>query len=105
MSGREAAKKVAHAIAWVLVTPSVLSFAARAMVLGRDRALEDSTQAWALVPGFWGQYLRRAFLQRVLAQLEKELGVTEPEIDVWTDWEGEFTTEPSGVPGLPGITG
>jgi len=45
------------------------------------------------------------FLQRVLAQLEKELGVTEPEIDVWTDWEGEFTTEPSGVPGLPGITG
>ena len=35
--------------------------AARARA-GRDRALEGSTQAWALVPGLLGQYLRRAFL-------------------------------------------
>ncbi len=46
-----------------------------------------------------------AFLQRVLDQLEKELGVSEPEIDVWTDWEGAYGLEPSRSAGLPGITG
>jgi virginiamycin A acetyltransferase len=71
MSGREAVKGGAHAVAWVLVTPSVLSFAVRASVLGRDRALENSTQAWALVPGLVGQYLRRAFLSRTLARCER----------------------------------
>lgn len=64
---REATKWLAHAIAWVAVTPSVLSWALRSIVLGPDRALEASTQAWALVPGLTGQYLRRAFLSRTLA--------------------------------------
>ena len=36
-------------------------------MLGPDRALEGSTQLLALVPGIIGQYLRRAFLSRVLA--------------------------------------
>ncbi|HYE85591.1 MAG TPA: DapH/DapD/GlmU-related protein, partial [Vicinamibacterales bacterium] len=36
------------------------------MVMGPDRALEGSTQAWALMPGLAGQYLRRAFLSRTL---------------------------------------
>ena len=63
---REALKLVAHGLAWLAVTPSVWSFALRAIVLGRDRALTGSTQAWALVPGVLGQYLRRAFLTRTL---------------------------------------
>ena len=46
------------------------------------------------------------FLQRLLDQLEKELGVSEPEIDVWTDWEGAYGLESAAGPGaLPGITG
>jgi hypothetical protein len=45
------------------------------------------------------------FMQKVLAALEKELGVTEPEIDVWTDWEGVYTLESQGPSALPGITG
>jgi lipoate-protein ligase A len=47
------------------------------------------------------------FLQRVLAAFEKELGVSEPEIEVWTDWEGEYAaqTPMGGLPGLPGIAG
>jgi hypothetical protein len=49
--------------------------------------------------------LVEAFLQRVLAALERELGVSEPEIDVWTDWEGAYGLEPTTMPGLPGITG
>src|SRR5688500_7227742 len=60
-------KTCAHVVAWILVTPSVLSWTLRARILGADRALEGSTQAWALVPGLAGQYLRRAFLTRTLA--------------------------------------
>ena len=63
---REALKWIAHAAAWLIVTPSVVSWRLRGFVVGPDRALEASTQAWALVPGLTGQYLRRAFLSRAL---------------------------------------
>src|SRR5688572_13377861 len=63
---REALKAIAHGLCWIAVTPSVASWWLRSRVLGRDRALEGSTQAWALVPGVFGQYLRRAFLSRTL---------------------------------------
>ena len=63
---RERLKLLAHGLAWIAVTPSVWSFTLRSSILGRDRALEGSTQAWALVPGVLGQYLRRAFLSRTL---------------------------------------
>ena len=63
---RESAKLVAHAIAWLAVTPSVLSWHLRSRLVGVDKALESSTQAWALVPGLPGQYLRRAFLCRTI---------------------------------------
>lgn len=64
---REAVKTMIRALAWIAVTPSVISFRIRAMLMGADRAIEGSTQAWALVPGIAGQYLRRAFLCRTLA--------------------------------------
>jgi len=64
---REALKAAAHAAAWIAVTPSVISWRLRARVMGPDRAIEGSTQAWALLPGLVGQYLRRAFLSRALA--------------------------------------
>lgn len=63
---REALKRALHAAAWIAVTPSVLSWRVRAQIMGKDRAIEGSTQAWALVPGLIGQYLRRAFLSRTL---------------------------------------
>jgi carbonic anhydrase/acetyltransferase-like protein (isoleucine patch superfamily) len=64
---RDAIKGATRAVAWLVVTPSVWSWRLRARLLGGDRALEGSTQAWALVPGLIGQYLRRAFLSRTLA--------------------------------------
>ena len=64
---REALKVLTHSVAVVLVTPAVVSWRLRAMVLGRDRALEASTQFWALFPGLSGQYLRRAFLCQTLS--------------------------------------
>jgi virginiamycin A acetyltransferase len=63
---RDAIKAALHGLAVVIVTPSVLSWWLRAKVMGPDRAIEGSTQAWALVPGLLGQYLRRAFLSRTL---------------------------------------
>ena len=63
---RELAKLIAHSIAWLAVTPSVWSWHVRSWIVGADKALESSTQAWGLVPGLIGQYLRRAFLCRTL---------------------------------------
>jgi acetyltransferase-like isoleucine patch superfamily enzyme len=63
---RVTVKRVLHGVARVIVLPSVVSFECRSLILGRDRALEGSTHAWALVPGIIGQYLRRAFLVHAL---------------------------------------
>ena len=63
---RNVLKLTVHALAWLAVTPSVISWRLRAGAIGKDRALEASSQAWALVPGLAGQYLRRAFLSRTL---------------------------------------
>jgi acetyltransferase-like isoleucine patch superfamily enzyme len=60
-------KAVARAVASLCVLPSLISFGIRRVVLGPDRALMGSAQALALVPGVVGQYLRAAFLRRVLA--------------------------------------
>jgi acetyltransferase-like isoleucine patch superfamily enzyme len=65
--GKELMKALARAAATLVVLPSLLSFAVRRIVLGPDRALLGSTQALSLVPGVIGQYVRNAFLRRVLA--------------------------------------
>jgi acetyltransferase-like isoleucine patch superfamily enzyme len=67
MSARDTLKRAALAAATVVVSPWLLSFWIRSKVLGPDRALEGSSQLLALLPGVSGQYLRRAFLGRVLA--------------------------------------
>jgi acetyltransferase-like isoleucine patch superfamily enzyme len=64
---REFVKAILRGLATLVVLPSLVSFWLRSLVLGKDRALEGSTQALALVPGVLGQYLRRAFLARALA--------------------------------------
>jgi virginiamycin A acetyltransferase len=59
-------KSAAHALATLAILPQLMSFTVRSAILGKDRALEGSTQALSLVPGLVGQYLRRAFLARAL---------------------------------------
>jgi serine acetyltransferase len=66
LSAREIVKQCVRGAATVAVAPALLSYAVRRRVMGRDRALEGSSQALALVPGLLGQYLRRAFLSHVL---------------------------------------
>jgi virginiamycin A acetyltransferase len=63
-------KACARALATVLVVPALVSFWIRGLVMGRDRALEASSQAFALIPGLAGQYARRAFLSHVLAECD-----------------------------------
>jgi len=59
-------KRIAFIAATISVAPSLLSYAIKSAMFGRDRALHGSSQALSLVPGIAGQYLRRAFYCLVL---------------------------------------
>jgi acetyltransferase-like isoleucine patch superfamily enzyme len=65
---KRAVKGAARLAALVVVSPLLVSFWLNAALLGRGRALESRSQLLSLWPGLTGQYLRRAFLQRVLAR-------------------------------------
>ena len=65
---REALKRLIHAAATLVVAPMLVSYFVRSRLLGPDRAIQGSTQMLATAPGLTGQYLRRAFLTRVLSQ-------------------------------------
>jgi virginiamycin A acetyltransferase len=64
---KERIKAMVRAAATIIVMPQLASYTIRAAVIGKDRALEGSTQLLSLVPGLVGQYLRRAFLAKVLS--------------------------------------
>lgn len=59
-------KTVARIIATVILVPELVSYWIRSRLLGRDRALEGSSQTLSLIPGMVGQVFRRAFLMHVL---------------------------------------
>jgi acetyltransferase-like isoleucine patch superfamily enzyme len=71
VNSRELAKSVARAAASILVAPWAVSFSVRAACLGRDRALEGSSQLLSMIPGVAGEYMRRAFFQHALAACHK----------------------------------
>ena len=51
-----------------------------------------------------GEALVEAFLQKLLAELQKELALDEPELETWTDWEGEYDPDLRYSSALPGGT-
>jgi virginiamycin A acetyltransferase len=59
---RDGVKWAARALATLAVLPVLLIHWLKVPLLGRDRALEGSSELLSLVPGLLGQYLRRAFL-------------------------------------------
>lgn len=65
---KRTAKAIARFAALVGVSPILVSYWLSAAFLGRGRALESRSQLLSLWPGLTGQYLRRAFLQQVLAR-------------------------------------
>lgn len=65
---RQFLKAIARFVALVLVSPCLVAYWLNSLLVGRNRALESSSQLLSLLPGLSGQYLRVAFLQRVLAR-------------------------------------
>jgi virginiamycin A acetyltransferase len=59
-------KSVANGCALLLVFPCFLAFRLGSLVLGRDKAFPGWSQAFSLLPGLTGVYLRRAFYSLVL---------------------------------------
>ena len=62
------AKAVADVIASLLVLPAVLLCKLGCRVLGTEKAFPEWSQAFSILPGFTGIYLRRAFYRRVLSR-------------------------------------
>ena len=62
MKPRDLAKALARSIATLLILPVLVVHWLKTPFLGKDRALEGSSELMSLVPGLLGQYLRRAFL-------------------------------------------
>ena len=63
---RERAKAFVRFIALIAVSPVLVCYRINSLLVGPNRALESASQLLSLVPGIAGQYMRRAFLQRVL---------------------------------------
>ncbi|HVS37881.1 MAG TPA: acyltransferase [Gemmataceae bacterium] len=65
---RELLKGAARLLALVVVSPLLLWHWLWTLLIGRDRALEGSSELLSLAPGLVGQYLRRAFLAWTLTE-------------------------------------
>lgn len=61
-------KSAARCAAIMLIFPAFLSWRLRASLLGRDVALEGSSELLSLLPGLTGSYLRSAFYSLVLQE-------------------------------------
>jgi len=72
---RETVKAILRFVSLIVVSPLLLSYGCWSLVMGRDRALEGSSQTLSLIPGIVGQYLRRAFLMQVLAECHQSVVV------------------------------
>ncbi|MFO0826187.1 MAG: acyltransferase [Gemmataceae bacterium] len=65
---KDALKAIARFAALVVALPVLAGYWLNAVFVGRNRALESTSQLLSLFPGITGQYLRRAVLQQVLAK-------------------------------------
>jgi acetyltransferase-like isoleucine patch superfamily enzyme len=59
-------KGTANAVAFLLVLPAFLLYRLGALVLGAEKAFPGWSQAFSLLPGLTGVYLRRAFYRLTL---------------------------------------
>jgi virginiamycin A acetyltransferase len=65
---RDWLKVSARCMATFLVLPWLVIYRIKSLFIGRDQALEGSSESLSLVPGLCGKYMRRAFLALVLAE-------------------------------------
>ncbi|WP_020474041.1 acyltransferase [Zavarzinella formosa] len=87
MSPKSLAKTLLRWSANLAVSPALIVHAIKVPFLGRDRALEGSSELLALLPGMTGQYLRRAFLGWTIAHCHPSafigFGTIFSKADVW----------------------
>ena len=65
---RELAKAAGRFLAHLVAAPMLLGHALKVPILGKNRALEGSSQLLSLLPGLSGQYIRQAFLSWTIAE-------------------------------------
>jgi virginiamycin A acetyltransferase len=65
-------KSTANGLALVLVLPCYMGFRLSSLVMGRRKAFPGWSQAFALVPGLCGVYLRRAFYRLVFPRCDAD---------------------------------
>lgn len=69
-------KTLANGLATLVVLPAYLMYLAGSVLLGADKAFPGWSQAFSLVPGLAGVYLRRAFYRLVLPQCGQDACLT-----------------------------
>jgi virginiamycin A acetyltransferase len=65
-------KNALNGLALFLVLPGYLGFRLGSLLMGRQKAFPGWSQAFALLPGLWGIYLRRAFHRLVLPRCDAD---------------------------------
>jgi acetyltransferase-like isoleucine patch superfamily enzyme len=63
-------KTVANAVGFLLVMPAFVLYWVGSLAIGRAKAFPGWSQAFSLIPGLTGVYLRRAFYRLVLARCD-----------------------------------
>jgi acetyltransferase-like isoleucine patch superfamily enzyme len=69
-------KAALNLVAATIVLPAVLAYYAGAVICGRARVFPGWSQAFSMIPGLSGVYLRRAFYCAVLPRCERDVCIT-----------------------------
>jgi virginiamycin A acetyltransferase len=65
-------KSLANGLACLLILPAYLLYQLGCTVLGPGHVFPGWSQAFSLIPGLWGVYLRRAFYRLVLPRCSRD---------------------------------
>jgi acetyltransferase-like isoleucine patch superfamily enzyme len=69
-------KTIANTFALLLCLPAIVLYRAGVALLGRTRVFPGWSQAFSLLPGISGVYLRRAFYSRVLPRVGRDVWIS-----------------------------
>jgi acetyltransferase-like isoleucine patch superfamily enzyme len=69
---KSALKALVNGLCLVLVLPAYLGFRAASVLLGTQKAFPGWSQAFSLLPGLLGAYLRRAFYRLVFPRCDRD---------------------------------
>ena len=70
---RSVLKSIANSLCLALVFPPYLGFRVASLLIGRQKAFPGWSQAFSLIPGLLGVYLRRAFYRLVFPRCDADV--------------------------------